>query len=114
LFKENLRPSQNTKSSHSNKKNGSLQPFTLDTIFNIIDNMQRWVVTLKKEVVEILDQFRNDLETEGPTPKGWVIKHVQGQSGVYAARLKREYRALFEVVTPTIIILSVSHRREAH
>lgn len=87
--------------------------------------MQRWVVVLEKgavkdlrklptEIVEILDQLRLDLESEGPTPKGWLIKHVQGRPGVYAARLKREYRALYEVISPTIIILSVAHRREAY
>ena len=87
--------------------------------------MHRWTVVLEKsvvkdlrklptEIVEILDQLRHDLEAEGPTPKGWLIKHVHGQPGVYAARLKREYRALFEVISPTIIILSVTHRREAY
>ena len=87
--------------------------------------MQRWVVVLEKsavkdlkrlprEVVEILDQLRHDLEAEGPTPKGWIVKHVQGRPGVYAARLKREYRALYEVISPTIIILSVAHRKEAY
>lgn len=87
--------------------------------------MQRWVVILEKsavkdlkrlprEVVEILDQLRHDLESEGPTPKGWIVKHVRGRPGVYAARLKREYRALYEVISPTIIIVSVAHRREAY
>lgn len=87
--------------------------------------MQRWVVVLEKkaakevkrlprEIVEILDQFRHDLEEEGPTPKGWIIKHVLGSHGVYAARLKREYRVLYEVVSPTIIIVSVVHRKEAY
>ena len=87
--------------------------------------MQRWIVILEKSVVkdirklpkgvvEILGQLRLDLEAEGPTPKGWIVKHVHGRPGVYAVRLKREYRALYEVVTPTIIIVSVSHRREAY
>lgn len=87
--------------------------------------MQRWVVVLEKgavkdlkrlpkEIVEILDQLRHDLESEGPTPKGWIVKHVQGRPGVFAARLKREYRALYEVISPTIIILSIAHRREAY
>lgn len=67
---------------------------------------------LPKEIVEILDQLRNDLELEGPTPRGWLVKHVRGQPGVYSARLKREYRALYEVVAPTIFILSVAHRKE--
>jgi mRNA-degrading endonuclease RelE of RelBE toxin-antitoxin system len=69
---------------------------------------------LPKEIVEILDQLRHDLEAEGPTPKGWLVKHVQGRPGVFAARLKREYRALYEVVTPTIIIITIAHRREAY
>lgn len=87
--------------------------------------VQRWVVILEKsavkdlkrlprEVIEILDQLRHDLEAEGPKPKGWIVKHVQGRPGVYAARLKREYRALYEVISPTIIIVSVAHRREAY
>jgi mRNA-degrading endonuclease RelE of RelBE toxin-antitoxin system len=87
--------------------------------------VQRWVVVLDKkaakelrrlprEIVEILDQLRHDLEEEGPTPKGWTVKHVLGRPGVYAARLKREYRALYEVVAPSIIIVSVAHRREAY
>lgn len=87
--------------------------------------MQRWVVVLEKReakelkrlptaIVKILDQFRHDLEDEGPTPTGWIVKHVQGRPGVYAARLKREYRVLYEVVTPTIIIVSVAHRKEAY
>lgn len=69
---------------------------------------------LPKEIVEILDQLRNDLEAEGPTPKGWIIKHVKGRENVLAARLKREYRALYEVVNPSIIIISISHRKEAY
>ena len=87
--------------------------------------MQRWCVLLDrqaekelkklpKEIVEILDQFRNDLEAEGPTPKGWIVKHVKGREGVLAAKLKREYRALYEVISPSIIIISVSHRKEAY
>ncbi len=87
--------------------------------------MQRWVVILErsaekqlkrlpKEVAEILAQFTLDLETEGPTPRGWIVKHVQGRPGVYAARLKREYRVLYEVVSPSIIIISVAHRKEAY
>jgi mRNA-degrading endonuclease RelE of RelBE toxin-antitoxin system len=87
--------------------------------------MQRWVVVLERsavkdlrklprEVVEILDQLRHDLEAEGPVPKGWTVKHVLGRPGVYAAKLKREYRALYEVVSPTIIIISVSHRKESY
>lgn len=87
--------------------------------------MDRWVVVLDKnaakdlrrlptEVVTILDQLRLDLAQEGPTPKGWIIKHVQGRPGVFAARLKREYRALYEVVSPSIIIVSVTHRRESY
>lgn len=98
---------------------------TSDTIFGIYLNVHRWVVILEKnaakdlrrlprEVVEILDQLRHDLEEEGPTPKGWIVKHVQGRPGVFAAKLKREYRALFEVISPTIIIISVSHRKEAY
>ena len=54
------------------------------------------------------------MEAEGPTPKGWIVKHVLGRPGVYAARLKREYRALYEVVSPTIVILSIAHRRESY
>jgi mRNA-degrading endonuclease RelE of RelBE toxin-antitoxin system len=87
--------------------------------------VRRWVVILDRsaakelkrlprEIVEILDQLRHDLEAEGPTPKGWIVKHVHGRPGVYAARLKREYRALYEVVSPTILILTVAHRREAY
>ena len=87
--------------------------------------MHRWVVVLEKsaakslkrlpkEIVEILDQLRHDLESEGPTPKGWLVKHVLGSSGVYAARLKREYRVIYEVISPTIIIVSVVHRKEAY
>ena len=87
--------------------------------------MQRWVVILEKkaakelkrlpkEIVLILAQFKVDLEAEGPTPKGWIVKHVQGQPGVYAARLKREYRVLYEVIAPSIIILTVAHRKEAY
>lgn len=69
---------------------------------------------LPKEVIEILDQLRHDLALEGPTPNGWLVKHVLGRSGVYTARLKREYRVLYEVATPSIIILSVVHRKEAY
>ena len=87
--------------------------------------MHRWVVVLEKgvvkdlkrlptEIVTILDQLRQDLAQEGPTPKGWIVKRVQGRPGVYAARLKREYRALYEVVSPSIIIVSVTHRRESY
>ncbi len=87
--------------------------------------MQQWVVVLEKnalkelkklpkEIVLILDQLRHDLAAEGPTPKGWRIKHVHGQKGVYSARLKREYRALYEVIAPTIIIITVAHRKEAY
>lgn len=87
--------------------------------------MQRWVVVLDKsavkdlkrlprEVIEILDQLRHDLADEGPLPKGWTVKHVLGRPGTYAARLKREYRALYEVISPTIIIVSVTHRKEAY
>ena len=54
--------------------------------------MQRWTVLLEKsaakdlkrlpkEIVEILDQLRHDLEAEGPTPKGWIVKHVLGRPG---------------------------------
>ena len=87
--------------------------------------MQTWVAILTKsaakdlkrlpkEIVEIMSQLRHDLEAEGPVPKGWLVKHVHGRPGVYAARLKREYRALYEVVAPSIIVLSVSHRKEAY
>ena len=87
--------------------------------------MQQWVVVLEKkaakelqrlpkDIVVILGQFKQDLEAEGPVPKGWIVKHVQGRPGVYAARLKREYRVLYEVVSPTIIIVSVVHRKEAY
>ena len=69
---------------------------------------------MPREIVEILDQLRHDLEIEGPTPKGWIVKHVQGRPGVLAARLKREYRALYEVVAPTIIILTIAHRKEVY
>ena len=69
---------------------------------------------LPKEIVEILAQLRQDLETEGPMPKGWIVKPLRGRSGVMSARLKRKYRALYEVVSPTIIIVSVSHRKEAY
>jgi mRNA-degrading endonuclease RelE of RelBE toxin-antitoxin system len=87
--------------------------------------VHRWVVLLDraavkdlkrlpKEIVEILAQLRLDLEAEGPTPKGWIVKHVLGRPGVYAARLKREYRVLYEVVSPTILILTIVHRKEAY
>lgn len=69
---------------------------------------------LPKEVVEILAQLRIDLSTEGPTPAGWTVKHVLGHPGVFAAKLKREYRAFFEVVSPSIIIVSVTHRKESY
>lgn len=69
---------------------------------------------LPKEIIEILDQFRRDLEAEGPTPNGWIVKHVQGSPGCFSARLKREYRVIYEVVAPTIIVISVSHRRESY
>lgn len=87
--------------------------------------MQRWVVVLSKtaekecrkmpkEIIEILAQLRLDLESEGPTPMGWTVKHVLGRTGVYSARLKREYRVLYEVVAPSIIFISVAHRKEAY
>jgi hypothetical protein len=87
--------------------------------------MAKWIVLLDKnaakelkklpqEVVEILAQLRADLESDGPTPKGWTVKHVKGRSNTLAARLKREYRALYEVITPSIIIISVAHRKEAY
>lgn len=87
--------------------------------------MQRWVVILErsaekqlkrlpKEVFSIFGDFTEDLAAEGPTPRGWLVKHVHGRSGVYAARFKREYRVLYEVVSPSIIIVSVAHRKEAY
>jgi len=87
--------------------------------------VKRWVVVaekqvakqlkkLPKEIVEILDQLRHDLEEEGPTPKGWITKHVHGKKGVYSTRLKREYRVLYEVSEPIVILISVAHRREVY
>jgi mRNA-degrading endonuclease RelE of RelBE toxin-antitoxin system len=87
--------------------------------------VQRWVVVLEKSalkdlrklphgVVEILDQLRFDLEVEGPVPKGWAIKHVLGRPELDVAKLKREYRVLYKVVSPTIIFISVSHRKESY
>jgi mRNA-degrading endonuclease RelE of RelBE toxin-antitoxin system len=95
------------------------------TIFGINLEVTQWIVLLDrqaakdlkklpKEIVELLDQLRNDLMAEGPTPKGWTVKHVKGRPSVLAAKLKREYRALYEVVSPSIIIISVSHRKEAY
>ena len=87
--------------------------------------MHRWTVILHKsavkdlkklpkEVIEILAQLKQDMESEGPLPKGWAVKHVLGRPGVYAAKLKREYRVLYEVVPPSVLILSISHRKEAY
>ena len=87
--------------------------------------MHRWVVILErkaekqlkrlpKEIADILDGFKLDLAAEGPTPHGWTVKHVQGQPGILAAKLKREYRVLYEVVSPSIIIIEVVHRKDAY
>jgi mRNA-degrading endonuclease RelE of RelBE toxin-antitoxin system len=86
---------------------------------------KRWVVLadrgvakqlgkLPKPIVEILDQLRHDLEEEGPTPKGWIVKHVLGRRGLYSVRLKREYRAFYEVADLSITLISVAHRKEAY
>ncbi len=87
--------------------------------------MQHWVIVIEKkaikeikrlpkEIIVILAQFQQDLKSEGPAPKGWIVKQVQGQPGAYAARLKREYRVIYEVLSPTIIIIRVAHRKEAY
>ena len=87
--------------------------------------MQRWVVIvdkkaekelkrLPKDILSILDQLRQDLAAEGPLPRGWIVKHVLGRPNTYAARLKREYRVLYEVVAPSIIIVTVAHGKEAY
>ncbi|MFH1262581.1 MAG: hypothetical protein V1495_03935 [Pseudomonadota bacterium] len=47
-------------------------------------------------------------------PKGWITKHVHGRPGLFSARLKREYRALYEVADPTIALISVAHRKEVY
>jgi len=75
---------------------------------------ERPVGKLPKQIVEILNQLRQDLEAEGPTPRGWIVKHVLERPGVLAARLKREYRALYSVQPPTIVILEVVHRKDAY
>ncbi len=77
-------------------------------------NAEKELRKLPKEVSIILGNFKQDLENEGPIPRGWIIKHVLGRPGVYAARLKREYRVLYQVIEPHVIVLSISHRREAY
>ncbi len=62
----------------------------------------------------ILDQLRHDFEEEGPMPKGWITKHVLGRKGVYAARLKRDYRVLFVLDGLQIRLISVAHRKEVY
>jgi mRNA-degrading endonuclease RelE of RelBE toxin-antitoxin system len=87
--------------------------------------VKRWVVVaerrvakqlnrLPREIVEILDQPRHDLEREGPVPKGWITKRVHGGKRVYSARLKREYRVLYEIAETTVILLSVAHRKDVY
>lgn len=74
----------------------------------------RQLQKLPKEIVEILDQLRRDLADEGPVPRGWIAKHLRGRKGAYSARLKREYRALYEVTGRSIILVHVAHRKEAY
>ncbi len=68
---------------------------------------------LPKRVTLIYRILVEDLEREGPRPKGWDILLLKGRPEI-RIKLIREYRVLLRVEAPNLIVIKVAHRKEVY
>lgn len=68
---------------------------------------------LPKKIGIIYRELVDDLEQEGPFPYGWDAEPLKG-SGQVRIKLTREWRVLFQVIKPSIIVVRIVHRKEAY
>ncbi|OGQ36565.1 MAG: hypothetical protein A3F16_00055 [Deltaproteobacteria bacterium RIFCSPHIGHO2_12_FULL_43_9] len=83
-------------------------------VVNITKTAAKELEKLPKEIREISAQLRIDLKSEGPIPKGWIVKMLKGEQNMYSVRLKREYRLIYQVQQPNIIIIRIAHRKDVY
>ena len=69
--------------------------------------------SIPKQVVLIYQTLIEDLERDGPFPKGWDSKPLKGSEEI-RVKLTREYRVLLIVVEPDLIVIKVAHRKEVY
>ena len=69
---------------------------------------------LPKKIGLIYAQLVGDLQEEGPKPYGWDVKPLKGKKNALRVRLTREYRVIIEVIAPSIIVVTVAHRKDVY
>lgn len=80
---------------------------------SITKKASKELANLPKQIVLIYQALIEDLEREGPFPKGWDSKPLKGSEEI-RIRLNREYRVLIVVIEPDLIVIKIAHRREVY
>jgi mRNA-degrading endonuclease RelE of RelBE toxin-antitoxin system len=83
--------------------------------WTVIETKQaaKQLLKLPKKIGLIYRELVDDFGRCGPWPKGWDIRPLKGEM-ILRAKLTREYRVIFEIVKPKIVVLKVAHRKEAY
>lgn len=80
-------------------------------------DMDKMMRRLPRDVGLLFSMLVEDLENEGPFPKGWQIGHLHGSwKGFLKAKLKRDYRVIYryESNAITIYVEKISDRKDSY
>lgn len=77
-------------------------------------NAQKQLRKLPKNVqLTYLDLCR-EMAEEGPSPVGWDSRPLKGYEDYHRITLAKKYRVIIQVVSPSIIVVKVAHRKEVY
>ncbi|OGQ35841.1 MAG: hypothetical protein A3F16_02110 [Deltaproteobacteria bacterium RIFCSPHIGHO2_12_FULL_43_9] len=69
---------------------------------------------LPKNIQLIYRGLCDDIEQGGPTPFGWDSRPLKGYEDHYRITLAKKYRVIIHVVSPSIIVVKVAHRKDVY
>ncbi|OGQ06731.1 MAG: hypothetical protein A3G32_05780 [Deltaproteobacteria bacterium RIFCSPLOWO2_12_FULL_40_28] len=79
--------------------------------------IEKMLRDIPPKVAKLYDMFLNDLERDGPFPKGWQIGFLAGKwDGYLKAKLKRNYRVIYRYESNiiTVFIEKIADRKDIY